>query len=116
MRAMATEALSRYGYALLSAKDGADALELCDGFEGDIALAVIDVVMPGMSGRDLADELASRRPATRVLFTSGYAEDVIAHHGVLDEGVSFLPKPYVPDSLAAKVRKVLDSTIVSSST
>jgi two-component system, cell cycle sensor histidine kinase and response regulator CckA len=71
-------------------------------------LLITDVVMPEMNGRELAKNLLSRRPGIKCLFTSGYTANVIAHHGVLDEGVHFLRKPFSQDDLAAKVREALD--------
>ena len=71
-------------------------------------LLVTDVVMPGMVGNELAKQLAASRPEIKVLYTSGYTDDAIVHHGVLEPGVAFLGKPFTPTSLASKVREVLD--------
>jgi FixJ family two-component response regulator len=68
-----------------------------------------DVIMPGMSGRELADRLNAAHPAMRVLYASGYTDEMIAHHGVLEPGVAFLQKPFTPGHLAQRVREVLDA-------
>jgi two-component system cell cycle sensor histidine kinase/response regulator CckA len=108
VRAVARESLRRRGYRVLEATNGETALEIAAGFEGHIGLLLTDVVMPGLSGRALADRLAPTRPGTRVLFMSGYTDDAIVQHGVLEPGLSFLQKPFTPDVLAQKVREVLD--------
>ena len=77
-------------------------------FEGRIDLVLTDVIMPQMSGRELIDKLKLLRPESKVLYMSGFTDDAIIHHGVLDEGVFFLQKPFSTESLAAKVREVLD--------
>ncbi len=92
---------------LIAASPG-DALGLSERHAGRIHLLLTDVVMPEMSGRQLADRLRSSRPDTRVLFVSGYPDGAVAHHGVLDEGTAFLPKPVTPDTLLRTVRDVLD--------
>ncbi|HUS29684.1 MAG TPA: response regulator, partial [Kofleriaceae bacterium] len=81
----------------------------CEQFAGRIHLMVTDVVMPRMSGRQLADRLEVQRPDMNVLFVSGYTEDAIVRHGVLNAGLEFLSKPITPDTLARKVREVLDT-------
>jgi signal transduction histidine kinase/ActR/RegA family two-component response regulator len=108
VRALAVSVLRGCGYTVLEAESGEEAESMAAGHEGAIDLLLTDVVLPGMTGKDLADRLAVARPETAVLFTSGYAEDVIAHRGVLAPGIRYLPKPYAPQVLAAKVRESLD--------
>jgi DNA-binding NtrC family response regulator len=88
-----------------------DALSLCEKHQGRIHLMITDVVMPGIGGRELAERLTHLRPELKVLYMSGYTENAIVHHGVLDEGTAFLQKPFMPDILARKVRDVLDASI-----
>ncbi len=109
VRELIAEALKAQGYNLLVAGNGQEALALAAPANCRIDLVITDVVMPGMSGRELANRLAGSRPNTRVLYLSGYTEDAIVHHGVLDPGTAFLQKPFSLDALACKVREVLDS-------
>ena len=108
VRTMARRGLEGRGYLVLDASDGPAALELSARHAGRIDLLVTDVVMPGMSGRELAERLAPHRPSMKVLYTSGYTDDTMVRQGVLTAGVAFLQKPFVPDTLARKVREVLD--------
>jgi DNA-binding NarL/FixJ family response regulator len=85
-------------------------LGLATAHEGVIHLLVADVVMPGGSGRELARRLAASRLETKVLYVSGYTDDAIVHHGMLEPGLNFLQKPFTPDALARKVREVLDGS------
>lgn len=110
VRNLACEALHLLGYSPLPAADPIEALELCRKFEGEIHLLLTDVVLPQMDGRSLYNLLAKMRPRMRVLYVSGYTENFIVRHGVLDHGVHFLPKPFTMDSLARKVSEVLAKT------
>ena len=108
VRKLVGEVLDDEGYRLLEAANGIAALSICAQYEGPIHLLLTDVVMPEMSGRELANRLNAMRPEVKVLYMSGYTDDVILHHGVLDEGPEFIQKPFTPDALAHKVREVLD--------
>jgi CheY-like chemotaxis protein len=108
VRLAAQGMLEHLGYRVLTAHDGRSALRVSEGFRGTIHLLMTDVVMPGMNGRELAETLGRIRPDMRVLFTSGYTDDVIVHHGVLDAGVSFIAKPFDNSELARGIRKALD--------
>jgi PAS domain S-box-containing protein len=108
VRNLCVRILERLGYRVMQASNGDEAIALAMGYEERIDLLMTDVVMPGMHGRELANRLTRIHPETRVLFTSGYTDNAIVHHGVLDEGVSFIGKPYSPSALARKVRDVLD--------
>ena len=103
--------LERLGYSVLVASNGAEALERLDEHEGRVDLLLTDVVMPGMSGRELAGIVRRRCPHARVLFMSGYAEDAVASHGVLQQGAQLLEKPFTATNLGAKVRAVLDGVV-----
>jgi hypothetical protein len=109
VRAVTRQVLERHGYTILEAPNGAAALHVAATHHGPIHLLLTDVVMPALSGRPLAERLAQLRPETRVLYTSGYTDDSIVRHGVLEAGIAYLQKPFTPDRLAQKVRDVLDS-------
>jgi len=108
VRAVVREILEMSGYRVIEARHGNEAIELSNRHEGAIQLLVTDVVMPQMSGRELAQRLATLRPELKVLYMSGYTDDAIVRHGVLASGIAFLSKPFTPDALAAKVRELLD--------
>jgi DNA-binding response OmpR family regulator len=108
LRKVAKRSLEAAGYRVLIAVDGDDALHVSAGHAGDIQLLLTDVVMPRMSGRVLAQELAKARPTVKVLYMSGYTDNAIVHHGVLDAGTYFLAKPFTSAGLVQKVREVLD--------
>ena len=109
VRQLVREMLHRLGYTTLEAGGGAEALRIFDQHRGGIDLLLTDVIMPQMSGRDLAARLRSLQPALKVLYMSGYTDDMLAHHGVLEPNVYLLPKPFAPDELGAKLREVLDT-------
>ncbi|HEU4401460.1 MAG TPA: PAS domain S-box protein [Candidatus Polarisedimenticolia bacterium] len=108
VRELVREVLRHYGYEVLEALDVAEARRLCAEHRGTIHLMVTDVVMPVMGGPELAQILGGERPGMKILYMSGYTDDAIVHHGVLDEDVPFLQKPFTPDALARRVREVLD--------
>jgi CheY-like chemotaxis protein len=108
VRTLCVRILERLGYKVPQARNGAEAIAVARGYAERIDLLLTDVVMPGMNGADLATQLVLHHPEMKVLFTSGYTDDAIVRHGVLDEGVSFIGKPYTPLALARKVREVLD--------
>jgi two-component system, cell cycle sensor histidine kinase and response regulator CckA len=108
VRRVAREVLELQEYHVLEAQDGEEALHVSANYDGPIHLLLTDVVMPGMSGRDVAEELLRDRPQMRILYMSGYTDDAIVHHGVLDEGTVFIEKPFSPTDLARKLRGLLD--------
>jgi PAS domain S-box-containing protein len=108
LRALTRDILEMQGYAVVEATDVEDAQRVSERHEGIVHLLITDVVMPRMSGRALADAIRRQRPAIKVLFMSGYTDDAIVHHGVLDPGTAFLQKPFTPVTLGRKVREVLD--------
>jgi len=109
VRAVICKMLERYGYRVLDAADGEAAVRVADASGEHIHLLLTDVVMPNINGRDLAALFAKTRPTTKVLFMSGYTDDAIVRHGILEEGIAYLQKPFTPQSLARKVRGVLDA-------
>jgi len=107
LRALAIAAVRAYGYRSLQAANGVEALALLKQDDTPIDMMVTDVVLPGMTGKELAGLAAEIRPRIKVIYTSGYTENVIVNRAVLAEGVEFLPKPYTPAALVAHIRKVL---------
>jgi CheY-like chemotaxis protein len=107
VRKLTLAMLESQGYRLLEAASGSEALSMSERYPEPIHLLITDVEMPGMTGRELATRLVALRPSLKTLYTSGYTANAIAHEGVLDAGVAYLPKPFSPVQLAAKVREVL---------
>ena len=108
VRQLVAEILETSGYAVLQAGDGPSGLELLRRHSDPIDLLLTDVVMPGMSGPEIAQAVTSMRPGTQVLYMSGYTDSAIGHHGVLEPGIAFLQKPFSADDLTRKVRALLD--------
>jgi CheY-like chemotaxis protein len=108
IRRLTGQFLNSLGYHVIEAGSGPEALNLAKQHEGPIALLLTDVVMPNMSGREVAFQLAPLRPETKVMYMSGHSEEVIAHHGVLSAPENFLQKPFRLLDLAVKIRALLD--------
>ena len=108
VRALVRQILHKHGYNVLESRHGGEALLMCERHQGKIDMLLTDVVLEQMSGRELAERLLKLRPEMKVLYVSGYADDAIVHHGVLNAGVAFLQKPFTTESLARKIRYVLD--------
>jgi CheY-like chemotaxis protein len=110
VRELASTILQRQGYTVLAASNGDEAQRIVQAYAGvPIDLLVTDVVLPGMGGKALADQMTGAYPGIKVLFISGYATDAITQHGRLDPGTHFLSKPFTRTAFARKVREVLDS-------
>jgi len=108
LRDMAIHILNRQGYAVIQAGSGEECLQRLDEHDGPVHLLLTDVVMPGMNGRELYTRLAARQPDLKVLYMSGYTDNVILHHGVLEEGIDFIQKPFSVQGLTEKIRLILD--------
>jgi len=111
VRMMIRKTLQSKGYTVLEAQHGQEALSICEDYSGPIHLMVTDVVMPLMSGKELAEQLAPQRPEMKVLYMSGYPDNSIVQHGVLEPGTEFLQKPFTLNTLEAKVREILDARL-----
>jgi CheY-like chemotaxis protein len=103
------QVLQKHGYNVLEARDGGEALVVCERHQGKIDLLLTDVVLENMSGQDVAERLLRFRPDMKVLYVSGYADDAIVKHGVLTAGAAFLQKPFTTEALARKIRHVLEA-------
>ena len=110
LRYLARQYLEKQGYKVIEAADGAVAMQIAVAHEAMIHLLLTDVIMPGMNGRELAQRIAEIRPNVKILYMSGYTENVIGHNGMLDAGVRLLQKPFNLRDLKTKVREVLDAT------
>lgn len=108
VRNLAREVLEKYGYTVLEASNGEEALALAERHEGPLDLLLSDVVMPRMGGPELAQALVERRPNVKVLYMSGYTEHPMVRRGVVESGVAFLQKPFTPTVLVSRIREVLE--------
>jgi DNA-binding response OmpR family regulator len=105
---LARDLLTRVGYQVLAARDSTEALTVARSHPGDIHLLLSDVVMPGGGGFQLAQQLLVEHPEMRVLYMSGYTDEAVVRHGLLERGLNYLQKPFTPAVLARRVREVLD--------
>jgi two-component system cell cycle sensor histidine kinase/response regulator CckA len=108
VRMLVCRVLESNGYRVLEARHGAEALVLCDEHKDPIHMLITDVIMPGVSGKQLAERVSAQRPEMKILYISGYTDNAILHHGVLESGTNFLQKPFTPNALVRTVRTVLD--------
>jgi CheY-like chemotaxis protein len=112
VRTLVSRILKKQGYGVLSASNGSEAIQVSQQHAGRIDLLITDIVMPAMGGAELAQRITTYRPEVKVLFTSGYTDQAIVHHGVLTDETPFLAKPFAPRTLARKVREVLDGSVL----
>lgn len=110
VREVAARTLGRFGYRVLSAGEGTDALRVVEEKGEEIDLLLTDIMMPGMNGVELGMEVARRKPGIKVFYMSGYADQELVRQGLLEPGTTFLQKPFTPRQLAARIRAILDGT------
>ena len=108
LREVLHETLEANGYRVLVARDGAEAFQIADAQAGAIQLLVTDLIMPGMTGRDIVERITPTRPEMKVLYISGYTDEAISRHGVISPGTAFLSKPFGGGAFLLKIRQVLD--------
>ena len=116
VRKLVLAVLQEYHYRTLEASSGSEALEIVEGYDGPIHLMLTDLIMPGMTGKQTADRLRAVRPEMKVLYMSGYSDDVISRRGMLDAGIDYIAKPFTPETLARKIRLVLERDVTNSVT
>jgi two-component system cell cycle sensor histidine kinase/response regulator CckA len=109
VRSLAREVLEKYGYTVLEAANGEEALKVAERHAGPLHLLLSDVVMPRMGGPELAQALVARRPGVKVLYMSGYTDHPMVRRGVVNAGVAFLQKPFTPTVLVSRIREVLEA-------
>jgi CheY-like chemotaxis protein len=107
LRALDSRILQRYGYTVLLAANGEEAQHICRTHPGPIDVALVDVVLPGSGGGIVAEWIVQQRPETRIVYMSGYTDNVITHHGILNPGTTLVAKPFSPDTLAGRIREAL---------
>jgi two-component system cell cycle sensor histidine kinase/response regulator CckA len=111
LRRLSRRVLAQFGYTVLEAPDGEEALHLAEAYHGPINLVLTDVVMPRLSGRDLAERVLASHPEAKILFMSGYMDDAVVQQGLQTQSISLLRKPFTPYALAARIREVLDAAV-----
>jgi CheY-like chemotaxis protein len=116
VRKLVLAILQEYHYRTLEANSGSEAVEIVEGYDGPIHLMLTDLIMPGMTGKQTADRLSAVRREMKVLYMSGYTDDVISRRGMLDAGIDYIAKPFTPETLARKIRLVLERDVTNSVT